>query len=192
MELLIIFLVLLGLAGTAIYYYNKIVALSNSYRNALKQIDVILKQRHDMVPNLVETVKGYASHERETLNDVIEARNGAEKARQAISENGDVSSLPASENMLTQMLGKMFALSEAYPDLKANENFKQLQEDLRSIEERVAAARRGYNNTVLEYNIGIESFPGNIFAGMFSYRRAQELDFDDAPEIQEAPQVSFT
>lgn len=192
MELLIILVVLLVLAGTSIYYYNKIVALSNSYRNALRQIDVVLKQRHDMVPNLVETVKGYASHERETLNEVIEARNGAEKARQAISENGDVSSLPASENMLTQMLGKMFALSEAYPDLKANENFKQLQEDLRSIEERVAAARRGYNNTVLEYNIGIESFPGNIFAGMFSYRRAQELDFDDAPEIQEAPQVSFT
>ena len=190
----------LGVAAVVVIFvisiYNRMVTSRNTMTNALKQIDVILKQRHEMIPNLVETVKGYASHERATLEEVIKARNNAESARQKAGEtNGAAAGMAAlgqAEGLLGQALGKMFALSEAYPDLKAAQNFRDLQDQLVSIDTRVAASRRGYNNSVLDYNNTIQIFPNNIVAGMFRFERGHELEFDDAAAIKEAPKVSFS
>ncbi|HAO24359.1 MULTISPECIES: LemA family protein [unclassified Methylophaga] len=189
--------VLLGIAGLLILYviieYNKLVRHRNIFQNAFKQIDVTLKQRHDMIPQLVSTVKGYAQHEQETLNGVIEARNQAEKMRDQ-TDSGDAKSMLAlgqAESVLGKAMGGIFALSEAYPDLKADGAFRDLMEQLTSIENKVAASRRGYNNTVLEYNNVLETFPTNILANMFSFTRASELEFDDREAIQEAPKVEF-
>lgn len=189
--------VLLGIVGLLILYviieYNKLVRHRNIFQNAFKQIDVTLKQRHDMIPQLVSTVKGYAKHEQETLNGVIEARNQAEKMRGQI-DTGDAKSMLAlgqAEGLLGKAMGGIFALSEAYPDLKADGVFRDLMEQLTSIENKVAASRRGYNNTVLEYNNVLETFPTNILGNMFSFSRASELEFDDREAIQNVPKVEF-
>ncbi|WP_339642987.1 LemA family protein [uncultured Porticoccus sp.] len=189
--------VLLGILGVLILYvileYNKLVRLRNVFQNAFKQIDVTLKQRHDMIPQLVNTVKGYAKHEQATLTGVIDARNQAEKLR-GQSDSGDAESMLAlgqAEGLLGKAMGGIFALSEAYPDLKADGAFRDLMEQLTTIENKVAASRRGYNNTVLEYNNVLETFPTNILANMFTFKRASELDFDDREAIQNAPEVEF-
>lgn len=190
----IIILVVIGLIGLyAIVEYNKLVRLRNTFNNAFKQIDVTLKQRHDMIPQLVNTVKGYIKHEQETLTRVIEARNQAEQMRGAVN-SADAKSMLAlgqAEGLLGKAMGGIFALSEAYPDLKADGAFRDLMEQLTSIENKVAASRRGYNNTVLEYNNVLETFPTNILANFFTFKRASELDFDDREAIQQVPTVAF-
>src|SRR5918993_3568823 len=153
----------------AITIYNGLVALRQRANQAFADIDVRLKQRHDLIPNLVETVKGYASHERGTLEAVVQARNAA------IAAPG-VEQKIAAENMLTSALRQLFALSEAYPDLKANTNFQQLQTELSDIENKLAASRRFFNNAVSEYNAGIQQFPAALFAGTFGFRERQFFD----------------
>ncbi len=169
----------------AISVYNGLVAMRQRTNQAFADIDVQLKQRHDLIPNLVETVKGYATHERGTLEAVIAARNTA------IAAPG-VEQKVAAENMLSGALGKLFALSEAYPDLKANANFQQLQSDLSDIENKLAASRRFFNSAVQEYNTGIQQFPAALFAGMFGF--AQRPFFDvggDRAQLEQAPSVKF-
>lgn len=185
--------ILLLIVGYTILAYNKMVRMRNTFQNAFRQIDVMLKQRHDMVPQLVATVKGYASHEQDTLTKVIEARNQAEQLRAGITTDDakNMLALGQAEGLLGKAMGGIFALSEAYPELKADGAFRDLMEQLTSIESRVAASRRGYNNTVLEFNNVIETFPTNILANMFNFRRANELEFDDREAIQAAPKVEF-
>ncbi|QNN23395.1 LemA family protein [Planctomycetales bacterium ZRK34] len=163
--------------------YNGLVAKRVQCENAWSQIDVQLKRRHDLIPNLVETVKGYAKHERETLDAVIQARS------QAVSATG-VEDQAQAEGLLTAALGKLFALSEAYPDLKANTNFIQLQEELTSTENKIGFARQHYNDTVSRYNTAVQSFPANIIAGMFSFKEREFFEIED-PKEKEVPQVSF-
>ncbi|MEP7029757.1 MAG: LemA family protein [Pseudolabrys sp.] len=169
----------------AISIYNGLVAMRQRTNQAFADIDVQLKQRHDLIPNLVETVKGYAAHERGTLEAVVQAR------QTAIAAPG-VEQKVAAENMLTGALGKLFALSEAYPDLKANANFQQLQSELSDIENKLAASRRFYNNAVQEYNTGVQQFPAALFAGIFGF--AQRTFFDvggDRAQLEQAPSVKF-
>ncbi len=169
----------------AISVYNGLVAMRQRTNQAFADIDVQLKQRHDLIPNLVETVKGYASHERGTLEAVIAARNTA------VAVPG-VEQKVAAENMLSGALGKLFALSEAYPDLKANANFQQLQSDLSDIENKLAASRRFYNNAVSEYNTGIQQFPAAVFAGIFGFHERTFFDVGtDRPQLEQAPSVKF-
>jgi LemA protein len=182
------------IAVILVMIYNKLVVLKNTYQNALKQIDVVLKQRHDMIPAMVATVKGYADHEKETFALIVEARNKAEEARTSLSKvptSDEVATLAATEAQLTKGIGQFFALAEAYPDLKASQNFVELQDDIARLEDKIAAARRGYNMTVLEYNNGIEKFPSNLMAGAMSLSRASELDFSDEPDIKNMPDISF-
>ena len=170
----------------AISVYNSLVAMRQRTNQAFADVDVQLKQRHDLIPNLVETVKGYAAHERGTLEAVVQARNAA------IAAPG-VEQKVAAENMLTGALRQLFALAERYPDLKANTNFLQLQSELADIENKLAAARRFFNNAVQEYNTGIEQFPAALFAGMFGHdQEATLLEFEDSEQIQAAPKVSFS
>lgn len=193
MEWVIILVVVGLLVLYVIVEYNKLVRLRNVFNNSFKQIDVTLKQRHDMIPQLVSTVKGYIKHEQETLTRVIEARNQAEQKRGAV-DSADAKSMIAlgqAEGLLGKAMGGIFALSEAYPDLKADGAFRDLMEQLTSIENKVAASRRGYNNTVLEYNNVLETFPTNILANFFTFKRASELDFDDREAIQQVPKVEF-
>ena len=178
----------------AVVLYNRLVRARNAYKNSFAQIDVQLTRRHDLIPNLVETVKGYIKHERETLEAVVAARTAAVSAQAAAkAAPGDptaMQELAGSENMLTQMLGRMFALSEAYPDLKASQNMLQLSEELTSTENRIAFARQAFNDMVMTYNNARETFPANAVAGMFSFERAALLEID-APEQREAPRASF-
>src|SRR4051812_38130780 len=168
----IVLAVLVLIAFWAMGIYNGLVTLRNRFKNAFAQIDVQLKRRYDLIPNLVETAKGYLKHERETLEAVIRARNVAQTA--AVAANaapGDpaaMQALGAAEGQLTGVLGRLFAVAEAYPDLKANQNMMSLQEELSSTENKVAFARQAFNDSVMEYNTRRESFPANIFAGMFS------------------------
>ena len=175
--------------------YNSLVTLRNRYKNSFSQIDVQLKRRYDLIPNLVETAKGYMKHERETLEAVIIARNSALSASQKASGNpGDpaaMKDLASAETLLTGTLGRLFALAENYPDLKANENMLQLQEELTSTENRVAFARQAFNDAVTAYNIACEKFPNTIIAGMFNFSLAQLLESTEAPEERKAPKVSF-
>src|SRR4029078_9931755 len=175
--------------------YNRLVGARNNYKNAFAQIDVQLTRRYDLIPNLVETVKGYIKHERETLEAVIQARNSAVSGLAAAKANpGDpaaMQQLGGAENVLTQSLGRLFALSESYPDLKANQNMMQLSEELSSTENKVAFARQAYNDAVMSYNNRREMFPGSIIAGMFNFTAAQLLEISK-PEAREAPKVSFT
>ena len=175
--------------------YNGLVALRNRYQNAFAQIDIQLKRRYDLIPNLVETAKGYIKHERETLEAVIQARNQAASAAGAASANpGDpaaMQSLAAAEGALTGVLGRMFALAEAYPDLKANTNMLSLQEELSSTENKVAFARQAFNDAVMEYNTKRESFPDNILAGMFGFASAELLAATESAEERKAPKVQF-
>jgi LemA protein len=167
----------------AIGMYNSLVQKRIRCREAWSQIDVQLKRRHDLIPNLVETVKGYAAHEKETLERVIAARNQAVQAR-------GVQDQAQAENMLTGALRQLFALSEAYPNLKANENFAQLQEELTSTENKIAFARQHYNDSAAVYNTAREKFPNNTVAGMFNFA-AQEYFEIEEPTHREAPQVKF-
>ena len=168
-----------------IMIYNGLVAMRQRVNQAFADIDVQLKQRHDLIPNLVETVKGYAAHERGTLEAVVQARNAAMAAP-------GVDQKVAAENMLTGALRQLFALSEAYPQLKANENFRQLQTDLSDIENKLAAARRFFNNAVSEYNAGIQQFPAALFAGPLGFAPREFFDLgDDRKALDQAPQVKF-
>jgi LemA protein len=196
------FLVLLVIVGAivlvalfAVGIYNGLVTLRNRYKNAFAQIDVQLKRRYDLIPNLVETAKGYIKHERETLEAVVAARNAASTAgAQAAANPGDPSAMKAltgAESGLSGALGRLFALAEAYPDLKANQNMMQLTEELTSTENKISFARQAYNDAVMAYNTKREVFPANIVAGMFNFASA-ELFQIDKPEEKEAPKVSFT
>ncbi|HVY03167.1 MAG TPA: LemA family protein [Caulobacterales bacterium] len=181
--IVVIVLVILGLLLVGIY--NRLVALRQNTNQAFSDIDVQLKQRHDLVPNLVETVKGYASHERGTLEAVTAARNAAVNAH-GVAEQG------AAEGALSQALGKLFALAEAYPDLKANQGFQQLQGELSDIENKIAAARRFFNNAVSEYNTGVQQFPASMLAGMFGFQPRAFFDVGpDRAAVDAAPQVKF-
>ena len=175
--------------------YNGLVSARNGYKNAFAQIDVQLKRRHDLIPNLVETAKGYLAHERGTLEAVITARNAAVSGLKAAAANpGDpaaVQQLAGAEGALTGALGKLFALAEAYPDLKANKNMMQLSEELTTTENKVAFARQSYNDAVMGYNNRREMFPGSVFAGSFNFLPAQLLEIE-AAEKREVPKVSFT
>ena len=175
--------------------YNGLVALRNRFKNAWAQIDVQLKRRYDLIPNLVETTKGYLKHERGTLEAVIAARNSAASANGRVAANpGDpeaMKALTSAEGSLNGALGRLFALSEAYPDLKANTSMNQLMEELTSTENKVSFARQAYNDSVMAYNTGREVFPTNIIAGMFNFGPA-ELFVIDKPEERAAPKVSFS
>ena len=166
--------------------YNGLVSLRQRCRQAFSDIDVQLKQRHDLIPNLVETVKGYAAHERGTLEEVVKARNAAMTAQGPAQQ-------AAAENMLSGALRQLFALSEAYPDLKANQNFQQLQNELSDLENKIAASRRFFNNTAAEYNATRESFPAVLFAQSmgFSPQEFFNLDEGERRAVQTAPQVKF-
>jgi len=193
------FLVLLAIVVIVVLWvvslYNRLVGSRNGYKNAFAQIDVQLKRRYDLIPNLVETVRGYIKHERETLEAVIKARNSAVNAVQAAAANpGDATAmrgLAGAEGALTGALGRMFAVAEAYPDLKANQNMMQLSEELTSTENKVAFARQAYNDSVMGYNNQREMFPGSLIAGMFNFQSAQLLELDE-PAARQAPKVSFT
>ena len=191
-----IVLVVVVLAVLAVVsMYNGLVTARNAFKNAFAQIDVQLTRRYDLIPNLVETVKGYIKHERETLEAVITARNTAVTGLKAAAANpadaGAVAQLQGAEAQLGSALGRMFALSEAYPDLKANQNMMQLSEELTSTENKVAFARQAYNDAVMSYNNKREVFPSSIVAGMFNFAPAQMLEAAKA-EAREAPKVSFT
>ena len=180
---LIVIGVVVLLVAIFIAMYNGLVRLRNRIDNAWSQIDVQLQRRHDLIPNLVETVKGYAAHERETLDAVIQARN------QAVAAQGPAAQAQA-ENVLTGALRQLFALSEAYPDLKANQNFLALQEELTSTEDRVAYARQFYNDSVLNYNNKIQSVPSNIIAGMFGFKDREYFEAEDDGS-REVPRIQF-
>ena len=168
-----------------IMIYNGLVAMRQRVNQAFADIDVQLKLRHDLIPNLVETVKGYASHERGTLDDVIKARNSA------ISAQGPAQ-VSAAENQLSGALGRLIALSEAYPDLKANANFQQLAGELSDLENKIAASRRFFNNAVQEYNTGIQQMPAALFAGMFGFTRKEFFDLGASrAEVETVPSVKF-
>jgi LemA protein len=187
--------VILFVASFAIGGFNKLVTLRNRFKNAYAQIDVQLKRRYDLIPNLVETVKGYMTHERETLENVTKARNIAIAASQAAAANpGDATAmknLSAAETGLGGVLSRLMAVSEAYPDLKANQNMMQLTEELTSTENKISFARQAYNDSVMAYNTDREVFPSNIIAGMFNFGPA-ELFTIEKPEEKEAPKVSFS
>ncbi|HET7257850.1 MAG TPA: LemA family protein [Xanthobacteraceae bacterium] len=171
-----------------IMIYNGLVALRQRVNQAFSDIDVQTKQRHDLIPNLVETVKGYAAHERGTLEAVVQARNAAVTA-----QAGGVAAQAAAENVLSGALRQLFALSEAYPDLKANQNFQQLQAELSDIENKIAAARRFFNNAVQEYNTGIQQFPAVLMAGALGFTQKEFFDVgvDERKVLEQAPQVKF-
>jgi LemA protein len=189
---LVVVLVLLALF--VIGKYNGLVTLRNRFKNAWAQIDVQLKRRYDLIPNLVETAKGYLKHERETLENVIKARNIAFAAAQTAAGNpadaGAVKNLGAAETGLAGALSRLMVVCEQYPDLKANQNMMQLSEELTSTENKVSFARQAYNDSVMVYNTAREVFPTNIIAGMFNFAAA-ELFQIDKPEQREAPKVSF-
>lgn len=179
---------------TTMRIYNRLVALRNRFKNAFAQIDVQLKRRYDLIPNLVETAKGYMKHERETLEAVIAARNQASSAgQQAAANPGDptaMQGLMGAETALTGALGRMFALAESYPDLKANQNMQSLQEELTSTENKVAFSRQAFNDAVMAYNTRRESFPDMLFTGIGNFTEAQLFEIESAEE-REAPKVSF-
>jgi LemA protein len=190
MEPWIIWLIVGGIVLLLVLFviavYNSLVNRKVETENAWSQIDVQLKRRHDLIPNLVETVKGYAAHEKETLERVIQARNAAMNAR-GVAESA------AAENQLTSALKTIFALSEAYPDLKANQNFMALQEELTATENRIGFARQHYNDVVSQYNTSLMKFPANMVGGLFGFHRADffQLDAGEAAAVRQAPQVKF-
>jgi len=188
MELwLLITLIVLGVLGlAAITVYNGLVNKKGETENAWSQIDVQLKRRHDLIPNLVETVKGYAAHEKETLERVIQARNAAVNAR-GVAEQAQA------ENTLTSTLKTLFAVAEAYPDLKANQSFLRLQEELTATENRISFARQHYNDVVSQYNAALMRFPSNLIGNLFGFRQVEffQLDAAEMAAVRQAPQVKF-
>jgi LemA protein len=194
-SLLIFLAIIAAIVFYAIGIYNSLINLRNRVKNAFAQIDVQLTRRHDLIPNLVEAVKGYMKHERETLDAVIKARNSAVSSLDAAKADpanaAAIQQLGESEGALGAALGRLFALSEAYPDLKANENMIQFQEELTSTENKVAFSRQAFNDAVLGYNNKAENFPNNIIAGMFNFELASFLEIE-APEKREVPDVNFT
>ncbi len=190
--------IILGILVAIVFFgitiYNRLVASRNRFKNAFAQIDVQLTRRHDLIPNLVETAKGYIKHERETLEAVIQARNtavsGLKNAAKDPTDPDAMKRLSEAEQGLSGALGRLFALSEAYPDLKANENMMQLSEELTTTENKVAFARQAYNDSVMDYNTLRESFPNNFVAGWFSFKQAELLEIEDEAK-REVPQVSF-
>ena len=193
------FLIFLAVLAAIVFWgigiYNRLVNERNRVKNAFAQIDVQLTRRYDLIPNLVEAVKGYMKHERETLEAVINARNAASSSLDAAKADPAnalaMKELGASEGALTSALGKLFALSEAYPDLKANQNMMQFQEELASTENKVAFSRQAFNDTVLQYNNSAQNFPNTVIAGFFSFELASFLDIE-SEEMRSAPEVSFT
>jgi LemA protein len=187
--------VVVALIAFAIAMYNRLVALRNRYKNAFAQIDVQLKRRYDLIPNLVEAAKGYLQHERGTLEAVVAARGAAVTASQrAAGAPGDpaaMQGLAQAEGALGGALGRLMAVFEAYPDLKANQNILALQEELSSTENKIAFARQAYNDSVMEYNTTRESFPENTMAGMFGFGPAELLQATESPAERQAPKVSF-
>ncbi len=182
---LIVLAVIVVLVLWAITVYNGLISMRQRVNQAFADVDVQLKQRHDLVPNLVETVKGYAAHERGTLDDVVKARNAAVSAQGPAQQ-------AAAENMLSGALRQLFALSESYPDLKASANFQQLQGELSDLENKIAASRRFFNNAVQEYNSGIQRFPAALFAGAFGFSQKDYFDLGADRQTNSAtPQVKF-
>ncbi|MBA2358195.1 MAG: LemA family protein [Actinobacteria bacterium] len=167
----------------AVAMYNKLVRLRNRTQNAWAQVDVQLRKRYDLIPNLVETVKGYASHEKSTFEEVTKARTAAQQASTVQQQAG-------AENMLTAAIGRLFAVAEAYPELRASENFQQLQAELSDVEQKIAVSRQVYNDTVLTYNNAVQSVPTNLFANMFNFSEKQYFEIEEA--AREAPRVQFT
>jgi LemA protein len=193
------FLIFLAIIAAIVMWgvgiYNRLVNERNRVKNAFAQIDVQLTRRYDLIPNLIEAVKGYMKHERETLDAVVKARNAASASLDAAKADPAnalaMKELGASEGALTSALGRLFALSEAYPDLKANQNMMQFQEELTSTENKVAFSRQAFNDTVLQYNNSVQNFPNNLIAGFFSFALASFLEIE-SEEKREVPEVSFT
>ena len=187
--------VIAALIFWVIAIYNGLVALRNRYKNSYAQIDVQLKRRYDLIPNLVEAAKGYLTHERETLEKVIAARGAAmgaaQKAAAAPGDAAAMQGLAQAEGQLGGALGRLMAVFEAYPDLKANQNILQVQEELSSTENKIAFARQAYNDSVMEYNTRRESFPDTVFAGLFGFQEATLLEATESAEERKAPKVSF-
>lgn len=186
--------ILVALALWAIGVYNRLIQLRNRFKNAFAQIDVQLKRRYDLIPNLVETAKGYLTHEKETLENVIQARNMASSAREAAAAHPEsvakMQELKASEGRLAGALTGFFALSEAYPDLKANQNMMQLSEELTSTENKISFARQAFNDAVMVYNTTREQFPAVLLAGTFGFTPAEFFEIEEQAQ-KEAPKVSF-
>ncbi|MEZ5891676.1 MAG: LemA family protein [Parvularculaceae bacterium] len=183
---LILIIILVALAVFVIGIYNRIVALSQRTDQAFADVDVQLRQRHDLIPNLVETVKGYATHEKSTLDAVIQARNAAQAAHGPAAQG-------AAEGVLGAALGKLFALAEAYPELKANTNFLELQRELSDVENKIAAARRFFNNAVQEFNTAIQQIPGNFVAPLGNFTKKEYFEIPEASraQVEAAPSVKF-
>jgi len=194
--LVVLFLILILPVLWGVGAYNRLVALRNGFKNAFAQIDVQLKRRYDLIPNLIETARAYMKHERETLEAVIAARNSAASARQAAAANpadiAAITQMTNAEGALAGTLTRFFALAEAYPDLKANQTMNQLSEELTSTENKVAFARQAFNDAVTQYNTAIEQFPASAIAGMFQFRPAETLTATESAEERKAPKVSFS
>lgn len=177
-----------------VFIYNRLVSLRNQFKNGFAQIDVQLQRRHDLIPNLVESAKTYLSHERNTLTEVMEARNNAVSAQKDAAgdpaDGGKIQRLGSAENMLSKALANFYAVAENYPELKANETIQQLMEELSSTENRVSFARQAYNDGVMGYNIFREQFPNNIVAGLFAFKPSSQLELE-SPEARQAPKVAF-
>jgi len=177
-----------------VFIYNRLVSLRNQFKNGFAQIDVQLQRRHDLIPNLVESAKAYLSHERNTLTEVMEARNNAVSAQKDAAgdpaDGGKIQRLGSAENMLSKALANFYAVAENYPELKANETIQQLMEELSSTENRVSFARQAYNDGVMSYNIFREQFPNNIVAGLFAFKPSSQLELE-SPEARQAPKVAF-
>jgi LemA protein len=194
MGTIILLVIVLAVVLYVVAMYNNLVSLRNRVRNAFSQIDVQLTRRYDLIPNLIESVKGYMSHERGTLEAVVEARNvaaaGLKRAAADPSDPDAIKALAAAETSLGGTLGRLFALAEAYPDLKASRNMQQFQEELTSTENKVAFARQAFNDAVLGYNNACQAFPSNLLANNFGFKLAEFLEVEQ-PEKREAPKVSF-
>ena len=180
---IVIIVAVLLVAGMLVILYNRLVRLRNRSENAWAQVDVQLRRRYDLIPNLLEAVKGYAAHERQTFEEVTKARTAAQQA-QTVPEQAQA------ENMLTQAIGRLFAVAEQYPQLRATENFQQLQAQLEETEGKIAVSRQVYNDAVLTYDTALETVPTNIVGGMFNFKERQYFEVED-PAVREAPRVQF-